>query len=118
MPNRTLVIPRNKWLHGEGADHSKLYRPSDGKMCCLGIYLESCGVPKSVLRNMNYPASVALDQIPEEAGWLINSEKADSGAANDLMAVNDLTTIPEENREERITDIFSANGVTVLFKDK
>src|SRR5258705_13829674 len=56
---RTLVIDRRKWLRGGDLDGltSVLLRPSDGKMCCMGIYGRALGVPRKKLLNIGLPTS-------------------------------------------------------------
>jgi hypothetical protein len=34
-----LTVDRKTWLRGEGDRVSRLLRPSDGQMCCLGFWL-------------------------------------------------------------------------------
>ena len=40
-----LVIDRKVWLRGEGDAVSRLLRPEDQKMCCVGISGKALGLP-------------------------------------------------------------------------
>lgn len=108
-----LEIDRAKWLRGEGAENSRLLRHYDGKMCCLGLYLEACGVPREVLRDKNTPAQLD-ERIPR---WLYEPNKAltrvVSMATSKLMGVND--DPKERKREDLVREMFAAHGVTVTF---
>jgi hypothetical protein len=87
---RMLTIDRQVWLRGEGEDSSCLYRPRDGKMCCLGIYLTSLGVPKDSLAHVVSPGKLNTE-LPRGAGWLLRNGLHTDIAAN-LMIANDTGT--------------------------
>lgn len=118
---RELTIDRSRWLRGEGDSRSVLHRPSDGKMCCLGFYLEACGIPRERLTGRSTPGSILTkDQAPEEAKWLFQKDddrgSYHSGACIDLMRTNDATR-SERQREEIIAEEFAFHGVNVTFVD-
>ena len=68
-PMRTLTIDRAVWYRGQGPEESKLLRSEDGRRCCIGLYLQACGVPDNALRGK--PVAVQLFNIalPPEADW-------------------------------------------------
>lgn len=130
---KKLIIDRKTWYRGQRADTSKLLR-NDGMRCCLGFYLQSCGMDDQGNRGtieMGTPASLLNDvgaEIPEEAQWLIDMVGSD--AANDcicaenskecqrLMSLNDVpssSVYPESDREMAITKIFAEHGIAVEF---
>lgn len=128
---RELVIDRNVWLRGEGSHQSCLYRPRDGKMCCVGIYLDACGVPKDRMVAHSNATSLA-EKLPDEAKWLFGTSPLGgtfaSADANYLYAVNDTeagskpiahpppVTVPDEAfREAEIVRYFAAHHVRVTF---
>lgn len=124
---RKLVIDREKWLRGQGAELSKLLRREDEKMCCVGFYLESCGVPRETLLGnaAAHSPEVALI-LPDEAKWLNNGDlylPNSSPIGRELYAINDriiilnsLTpTMDELERENRVMELFSQQGVEVEF---
>lgn len=132
---RKLVIDRSIWLRGEGNEDSYLLRNTDNKMCCLGIYLEACGVSRERLGGIPTPSELAnLDvEVPKEAEWLVNKKPNPTPSqrwegtpwAHRLMEEND-DVLPrnapkdikkqnEHRREANIAQLFRANGVEVEF---
>lgn len=106
---KKLVIDRNVWLRGEGSDRSKLARGADGKRCCVGIYLLSCGVGLTELLDRGEPRYSVL---PKEADWLGKSRYE---STQKLYDANDDQTITAEHREQRIAQVFQTQGVKVEF---
>ena len=108
-----LVIDRTIWLRGEGAKASRLLR-NDGKMCCVGIYLEACGVPRGELLDRSTFYILPSAEKPDQASWL--DEPAFSLApshATQLYAANDAEMCSD--REQTIAAIFAKHDVTVTF---
>ncbi len=118
---KTLIIDRKKWLRGEGDSESYLLRLSDEKMCCLGIYLESCGIERARLLNRASPAALSastMETFPEEAKWLICTNGLrfrHPNKVSKLMEINDESSFSEEEREVEISEIFLENGIKVEF---
>lgn len=96
---------------------SKLLRPSDGKMCCLGSYLLACGVTKEQIEGRESPDDI--DSLPETAGWTVEPapviRKLFSDDCERLMRVNDVRNVDEKYREERVIELFAKQGITVEF---
>jgi len=116
---KKLVIKRSSWLRGEGGDTSTLFRPRDGKMCCLGFYLRDQGIEEDELIDMPDPQSLNCDLL--EAGgeipdWLL-SGKDNSALVVELISINDLIGDPEETREAEIKEAFARADVEVTFED-
>ena len=117
---RKFEIDRSRWLRG--GYPSFLLRRKDRKMCCIGLYLEACGVEEERLVDIADPMGV-MGLLPVEAHWLRQGEQEDktpldSYAASALMWVNDqMNTITEAEREEAIRARFSSHGVEVTFVD-
>lgn len=114
-----LIIPRDKWLRGEGDVASRLLRTRDSKMCCLGLYLAACGVPLKDIENRTAPTRVVSSvDIPAWLAWPdMHGAMKSTADANRLMAVNDSTLMGEMKREEEIAFLFAKNGVEVRFVD-
>lgn len=116
---RKLVIDRRKWLRGEGVTTSRLLRRSDQKQCCVGFYLEACGVSREVLLGNGAAHSPSVSEVlPEEAGWLvINAYGVKNGteAAKQLYTKNDDILINEEEREAAIYELFLKYDVEIEF---
>lgn len=120
--SRDLVIDRSIWLRGERNGDVYLLRPADGKMCCLGIYLQACGASPDTLRGRRYPSSVAV-ALPDEARWLLRPGKpvvgvqSDSLETTELAVTNDDNTITDAEREKRIATLLAKHDVRVTFTD-
>jgi len=111
---RKLTIDRAIWLRGEGFYISALLRGSDAKMCCVGIYLEACGVSRDVLVDVHVAEDVK--DLPEEARWLRKYRDKDGAG---LYETNDSTDYQDEHvREDRIAAAFARNGVEVEYVGK
>lgn len=124
VASRKVRINRDRWLRGEGGSMSKLHRPEDGKQCCLGFYLQDCGVSQEEMKNMGSPLSLTIAKevkMPEEAGWLLETssmsavELTNSPTCRRLMDRNDSTLYADYEREEFLIREFKKNGVEVEF---
>jgi hypothetical protein len=114
QPVKKLVIDRAKWLRGK--DDSYLLRPTDGKMCCLGFYAESCGFSLDDLSGKTYPSALVTDsQIPEAMRWLVTDEYEDTTTCMSLARINDDAGLNEPIREKRVAEEFAINGIEVEF---
>ncbi len=116
-----LQIKVSEWFHRPNFQTEKpescLYDPSNGKKCCLGFYLNACGVPLEVMKFISTPI-LARDIIPEQAKWLITDISSNnSEEANRLMVANDGGIRRITNREV-IRTIFADHGVEVEFDDE
>lgn len=111
---RTLRIPRREWLRGEGSDESYLYREEDGKKCCVGIYLEGCGVPLDELAQVSVANEIEDYVIPVEASWLLEDSDL---VERELYSQNDNEDLTEEAREAIIRESFAKHGVEVVYED-
>lgn len=120
---RKLVIPIDKWLHGQedtmvkfGHDEvmpgSLLHRSEDDKRCCLGHYLVACGANLASLSGKATPAELTKEALPDEAKWLVDDSGFSSQLAMDLMVEND-----SHARQEEIQRAFLEHGVEVEFVD-
>ena len=126
---KKIIIDRKIWLHGKKqVDHtgnvseksSMLHRPLDGKMCCIGIYLNQCGISKKdLLERSDATSLVEVDiKLPKQAEWLITTVRYPSGSiynnntkdAGHLMTVNDGTA-----NEKTIKRVFAKHDVEIKF---
>lgn len=104
-----FTIDRQKWLRGEGGMYSYLLRPSDGKQCCVGMYLEHCGVTTSELKGKAVISELCATITPS-AGWLMNQSPR-----NELYSTNDDRELSDAERERDIAKYFATVGVEVEF---
>lgn len=105
---KAFVIPRSKWLRGQGNLESFLYRPSDGKQCCVGIYLSACGTPLSSLTGHKEAHG------PDLPLWMHAGEAI---ALLELYESNDNRSLSEPEREAEIAEGFAKQGIAVTFTD-
>lgn len=104
---RQFTIDRRVWLRGEGPVSSYLLRKEDQKMCCVGMYLQACGVSRRMLENRH-----AASQIPKKyasVAWLRDSERVPEA----LYAANDDNMKPRV-RERIIATLFKQFGNVVV----
>ena len=118
---KKIIIDRKIWLHGEKdlPTGSWLHRSLDGKMCCVGIYLNQCGVSKKDLLDRSDATSLVEvgTKLPKQAEWLTNTVRHPSGIyidntkdAGHLMTVNDTTA-----NEKIIKRMFAKHDVKIKF---
>lgn len=122
---QNLVIDKSIWLRGEGNEKSFLLRSADNKMCCVGIYMKSCGFTTKELKDngavedvegyITYDTKGDPEKRFKQAkcNWLQNRS-----TVSDLYETNDNEEISEAEREEQIIEGFAKNGVKVTFVDK
>lgn len=89
-----------------------LEHPS-GLQCCLGQYLSQCGVTKAEMLHMGMPSG--LLEVPQEAAWLITTNKHNTPLAADLQRINDDEQLTVRKRERLIANLFAKAGITVEF---
>jgi hypothetical protein len=106
-----LTINRTEWLRGEGSMYSYLRRASDQKKCCIGILLCALDVKEETLLSKHAVQDLFI-KLPAEQNWLNDRSKMES-----FYRQNDNTTITEEEREVRLTDLFAEQGIVVTFVD-
>ena len=113
-----LVIDRERWLRGEGAEESKLLRSRDGKMCCFGFLLTGAGMRPGQIVNRSTPVdatgSVLSGQLPASCGWTTQGRSLTKDCLT-AMQVNDATDVDDATRERLIGNTFRAHGIDVTF---
>jgi hypothetical protein len=123
--SKTFYVSRARWLRGEGSQNSRLLRPSDGKMCCLGFYGRACGIPSEQLENAGAPDELVgyyettvkyrdfwpkwVLQEPEDLGYRMTA------ATTRAMEVNDDDELGAVEREETLAELFKSVGVELVF---
>lgn len=119
-----LTIDRTKWLRGKPKE-AVLYRPADGQMCCVGIYLSACGLTPNqlghcgIVSELDVNSKPLLDILPKAAWWLVKEtapeQYRDSRTADELYGENDAAEVSEEHRESKIAELFADVGIEVEF---
>jgi hypothetical protein len=116
-----LTIDRNVWLRGEGPVASELLRASDGKRCCVGIYLTALGVSDDRIRGKGIVGMLEAETRASVPGWLSearSSSLASTGVPSDVTCLydtNDFDTATAADRERIIAEIFAKHDVEVEF---
>jgi hypothetical protein len=115
-PVKAFTIDRATWLHGEGSEDSYLIRSRDSKKCCLGFYLENCGLPEEYLTDKMTPSYCNVEMNARTPDWLLDENKLGvSWACQVLMNTNDDTTNSRSEKEASIIAGFKAVGIEVSF---
>jgi hypothetical protein len=138
---KELIIDRAIWARGDVFAKEQVAAGAPcagnwlldvaGKMCCIGIYLKSCGLPEERLKKVGEPVDVlnqatidgAEVELPKEALWLLETthgsedepSHTNSDTASALMAENDSDEVSEEDREKVIASIFAKVDIEVKF---
>ncbi|MEK6883939.1 MAG: hypothetical protein AABY22_30190, partial [Nanoarchaeota archaeon] len=99
-----LTIDRKIWLRGQ---RESALLVKSGKMCCVGIYLNACGVSSDDLYNILDPSYL---EIPKKAKWLTCSSGSNSKSSIDLMNINDKIGTKLKKRETEIKKIFKKHN--------
>jgi len=127
--NHKFTIDRDRWQRGAPAKNglgdelrTQLLSSKTGKMCCLGFFLESCGMSLFDIEDKASPDGLSAYVIPTQASWLLERNYSSAGHHNskscgDLMCINDSEKSfrSEEDRESDIRDEFLRNRVEVEF---
>ena len=120
-----LVIDRNVWLRGADAKNghnSYLLRPTDGKRCCVGIYLSALGFSDVELSGLGEDAELRVPvNTDDECDWDEDETEIDPRvpvwlrAESLVYGINDDADTPEDERERLIAERFKRGGVDVEF---
>lgn len=111
-----LMIDRCRWLRGEGMDASYLLRENDLKMCCIGFYAVATGISDKELLGRKNPSEVKSWHPSQK--WLTeypNSSDEELVDWDKLIKANDNVSLPEDQREVLIKEIFAKHSVQVEF---
>lgn len=127
MEIEKLTIKRSEWGRGGRGGAPCLSNGSEAEnpnRCCLGFVGLAIGLTDDQMKFNISPGAMHKSPWPEflmnrkwsdgeaEAGFSIYT----SDVGSKLMNINDNTMISDEEREARITEIFAANGVEVVFE--
>src|SRR4051812_47363760 len=109
-----IQIVREKWLRGEGVLPSRLLRPSDGKMCCLGQACLTFGLKPQDISGITSPANVRADLAKCDNGEYLLSG-GNSSLAVSMMLTNDSMEITDAEREAKLMELFAQTPDTIEF---
>lgn len=113
---KTFTIERSKWLRGEGANNSMLFR-SDGKLCCLGQVCQQLGFSESDMLKQESPSN--LRTLIEGLTEVRQCRKvvSDTVHGSEMMRVNDETLDEWEDREQALSELAQQAGFSLKFID-
>jgi len=108
MKNITaFTVDREKWYRGKGETGSKLVR-RDGRMCCMGFYGKTCGVPKKRMRGVgSFHTTEPIIPVPLETKYPSLLDK--------IYATNDCVEITERTRERLLKRYLKEANIKVTF---
>lgn len=133
---KELVVDRKRWYRGKGNIRSRLLRPEDNQMCCLGFYGLSCGLKEENIIDVGFPSQVRTGQrhgvdkshkpvpLPKEMHWLEETISKQIGEDSSVFEeevertigeINDNEEIDEETRERLLTEEFAKHNINVTF---
>lgn len=122
---KSFVIDRKRWNRGQ--NQSYLLDCNDMK-CCLGFLLLACGYKEKEIYGCPTPSSNFINDKSKIPNFLLKEEyyQSNTKICRDLMEINDVylnyycSAIggkfeTEEQREQKIKEIFSVQGIEVSF---
>jgi len=115
-----VTVRRNKWLRGENYDVTRLLRPSDGKMCCLGFACLALGETEDSILDVSHPVTVS-ERHQRSVGNLtsfINNDWEHPKPVDEAMRINDLKDLDDKERETEITKLLAQVGLDMEFVDE
>ena len=113
-PVTEFTISRKMWLRGEGEVTSWLRRRSDGKMCCIGIYVKAMGASDDDITDIKSVACL-IDAGVDVPYWM--DGRGFDHIIGRLYRNNDSLNLSPDERERLITEGFAANSIKVTFID-
>ena len=118
VKNHRLVINRKTWLHGEGHCNSDMLRSSDGKMCCLGFYCVSLGIPKRTIKDKSSPGELDSRFYDKLNRLLRPTTGFENLICERLISINDSVEKSDKLREKQLVNTFKKINVDVKFVNK
>ena len=107
-----LVIEQSKWLCGDN-QNSMLYRPKDGKMCCLGFLACKVGYSIDDISNQGTPSDLCEDKSMFPSTLIYEGEN--TSLCNSLVKVNDNPDLKQIDRESILRELFKSIDIQVSF---
>jgi len=124
-----FTVDRSKWYRGKGESQSALLR-SDDQRCCIGFVGQQCGVPD--IHMLNYSSILdieVLNSIRLFPAWMQEKEPVNIEELRRIYpdmpehqsrirlayCVNDDLSLSDEQREEKLKQIFAAAGDEIEF---
>jgi len=110
-----FTVQRSRWFRGNRI--GKLKDLGTGHMCCLGFVCQKLGVSDEDMIGKRMPTDLYSIAKAKVVGVLLKTQP--EGAfyshlvtswVNEAAAINDNDVISEEDREEKLINLFGKNG--------
>lgn len=121
LKDKTFTVSRKTWIRGGWPDTALL--TPEGYMCCLGFFCNQAGVSEDRLKCREpHELEVEVEGLTQRKPTVGVSIKygplyRNTDLAYDAMQINDNGNISAEEREDKLTKLFSEHGFTIIFKD-
>jgi len=95
-------------------------------MCCLGfVCRDVCKLTEGIIFNAEYPDQVAMRDSTTESALITANlvERMNSTYIRNTnftqvaVNINDDSNLTDAEREQKLIELFAANGITVVFED-
>ena len=127
---RHVQIDRTLWLRGE--KDSSLFRPADGKSCCVGLVCVALGVPKEKMAHVGTIDDLVVEftdvpkefVIENESHHECNCDNCEEGDTrqytekhylSDMYSINDDLATDDTHKETELVPLFAKVGLEVEF---
>lgn len=117
-----FTVSRATWLRGNASDSMLL--DGRGRMCCMGFYARSCGLPDiDLLESMRIRDALgqeqkgALEELERDVVFGGKSRYSPIDVDENVYAVNDASYMSDADREAALTTLLAERGITVHFVD-
>jgi len=118
-----LIIDRSKWRTGSEKPSATGKGPTlllndEGFMCCLGFFCINKGLTRQLIRGTGEPSDIpmCIDKLVDVINYDDDSpDFSNTSFTLDAMEINDADTISREEREKKLTELFSKEGITLEF---
>lgn len=111
-----VIIKEKKWLTGtflkskKGKDvDSMLYNAGVKRMCCMGFFVQACGVSKHDMADNSIPSNLPVKCHTSLIDDIIELEL-------DIAEINDSEQITNAERKAKLLPIFKKIGVDLVFR--
>ena len=127
---RHVQIDRTLWLRGE--KDSSLFRPEDGKSCCVGLVCAELGVPKEKMAHIGTIDDLTSEKVVVPLEFVIENESyhecncdsceesdtrqyTEKHYLSDMYSINDDLATDDVDKERKLIPLFASVGLEVEF---
>ena len=126
---RHVQIDRTLWLRGE--KDSSLFRPEDGKSCCVGLVCAELGVPKEKMAHIGTIDDLVVEftdvpkEFKNENHHECNCDSCEEPDTrqytekhyllSDMYRINDDLATDDVDKERKLIPLFASVGLEVEF---